>query len=54
MTKPFMIDMQCGATSTTITIPNEMMEDADYIYNTRVQTFEATNIQNTFQTDSLS
>ena len=38
-----MIDMQCGATSTTITIPDEI--DTTYDWNTRIQTWEATNEQ---------
>lgn len=42
-TKPFMIDMQCGSSSTTITIPQEI--DTTYYYNTRTQTWEATNEQ---------
>jgi ribosomal protein L37AE/L43A len=32
-TKPFMIDMQCGLTSTSITIPDEMM---NAIYNKKI------------------
>ena len=43
MTKPFMIDMQCGASSTTITIPDEL--DSTYGYNNKTQTYEATNEQ---------
>ena len=39
-----MIDMQCGASSTTITIPDEI--DTNYFWNTRTQTWEATNTQN--------
>ena len=38
-----MIDMQCGASSTAITIPDEM--DPAYDYHRRIQTWEATNEQ---------
>ena len=36
-----MVDVQCGATSTTITLPASQMLDPGYAYNKNVQTFEA-------------